>query len=537
MSYPANISNDLGAFEIDYSAESPYMELRAEGYYFNEVTGEVSESPIYLEAIGTSNDSNLNINLFTTITKPRIKKLLAEGQGYSAAVANAQEELLSALGVNLSDKDFTEIDITGGGSLDAALLAYACIIQQDRSISEVVALIQNAASEFETEGKLSAAMVDAIVANRESVNPFEVAHNMAEYYSSKGIKGVGLPPFHLYLDDRYKTDFIIGSASPTVSIMPGGPNFHAIGASYDVLSNIDFDVVCESKEVKIDVKRVMGSYYAVNVHIPENTGDKEREFVVRFVDKAGVELDRRVFRQDANLQVVVLEIGAGTRTSLDIAIEDMNAAGFKEGDVIGVNGQVYALEVESSSKAIVRLPRKESYFFSYPAGSVTKAGHIARVSVDIPKVVTNQTQIPYYAGLEGYHGMEFSNPATVRLRPVVAIAKIQAINFGDISYVELSDGDAGSYVSGKFTYVPNPADLAFYPELNPMVVKGDGKSQTLKYADAEGVFYTILPVMEYPMGLTLKFYDAQNQLLGQADVTNALSLKAGNMYGFRFQKD
>ena len=49
-SFPANISDDLGTFAITGKTEAPYLELRAEGYYFNEVTGEVSSSPMYLEA-------------------------------------------------------------------------------------------------------------------------------------------------------------------------------------------------------------------------------------------------------------------------------------------------------------------------------------------------------------------------------------------------------------------------------------------------------------------------------------------------------
>ena len=35
-SFPANISDDLGAFSISGKTGSPYLELRAEGYYFND---------------------------------------------------------------------------------------------------------------------------------------------------------------------------------------------------------------------------------------------------------------------------------------------------------------------------------------------------------------------------------------------------------------------------------------------------------------------------------------------------------------------
>ena len=75
-SFPANISDDLGTFAITGKTEAPYLELRAEGYYFNEIEGAVSSSPLYLEAFVKSSDATANVNLMTTAIRPRIKKYL-----------------------------------------------------------------------------------------------------------------------------------------------------------------------------------------------------------------------------------------------------------------------------------------------------------------------------------------------------------------------------------------------------------------------------------------------------------------------------
>ena len=78
-SFPANISDDLGAFSIAGKTAAPFFDLRAEGYYFNEMTGATSSNPLYLEAFMKSDDSKANINLMTTAIRPRVKKLIKDG--------------------------------------------------------------------------------------------------------------------------------------------------------------------------------------------------------------------------------------------------------------------------------------------------------------------------------------------------------------------------------------------------------------------------------------------------------------------------
>lgn len=526
-SYPANISDDLGAFAIDIKVEEPFLELRAEGYYFNEVTGEVSESPIYLEAMGNQQSTNLNINLFTTITKPRIKKLLAEGKGWDTSTLTAQEELLAALGVEDTTEDFTDIDITGTDKSDALLLAFACIIQQDRSISEIVTLIQNAASEFEAEGRLSDKSVEDILANRSNVNPFDVARNIADYYTEKSVSGKNLPPFYRYLDDKYDADFVMEQGlsidmSPDYSM-----NYGPIESSCDILSDIEFDVECADEDITVVKEHILGPLYNVSIAIPENIAFEERTAVVIFKDKSGTELARKEFKQDANIQYVELQIGAGTKSS--ITIQDGSTAMFEDGDKIGVNGTEYPLEVSSPDRAIVKLPRTNSYFFSFPAGSISKADHIARVTVDIPAEVTASTPIPYYAGLESYHGMDIPNPATIKLNPAVAMLGIKPNGFDDVAYVVVSGNNDNDVLSGTFTYVPNQDDLMYYPELNPEIIKGTGKTVTIFNATESGVFYTPLPPVELLNGFTVKVYDSSGQVIGESVVSNSFSFKAGQM--------
>lgn len=94
-SFPSVIKDDLGSFAISAEVTAPYLELKAEGYYFIENTGETSTSPIYLNALASSSQEKININLLTTLTSGRIKKLINEGKSFEVAKKQAERELIN----------------------------------------------------------------------------------------------------------------------------------------------------------------------------------------------------------------------------------------------------------------------------------------------------------------------------------------------------------------------------------------------------------------------------------------------------------
>lgn len=526
-SYPANISDDLGSFALDISTEAPLLELRTEGYYFNEVTGSISEAPMYLEAIAPSESSNMNVNLLTTLVKPRIKHLLAEGMEYNEAVAKAQHELLLALGVEADLlQDFSSVDLMGSEEGDAALLAYACIIQQDRTTGEVVTLVQAVASELENEGQLSQNTVETIIANRAAVKPFAVARNIARFYTDKGIDQKTLSPFYKYIDDRYDSDFIIDTfEEPTTPSLAPDLNYYAVEASYDIISTSDFVVECDDEFVSIEKRHLLGDFYTVYIHVAENQGPEIRSTEVLFKSKSGNLLATREFSQGVNLQIVELQIGEGSRTAL--TIEEFNHPSFAPNDQVGVNDMVVEIDVQNPNLGIVKLPRSGSYFFSFPAGCIAKDGHIARVAVNIPAEITASTPIPYYAGLEEYAGFSIPNPAQVKLNPAVALLGFRPKGFDHVAYLTISGNGADDYVSGEFSYVPDKNSLAHFPNLNPEVKKGNGKSMKLSYQDSNGVFWATLPPIDFNSGLTLTLYNSGGEMIKSIKIENPLSLKAG----------
>lgn len=71
--FSTQVLNNTGAFEINgIELNSPYIELLAIGYYYNEVSGKISPTPILLYAISDiKKHSTVNCNLLTHLEKQR----------------------------------------------------------------------------------------------------------------------------------------------------------------------------------------------------------------------------------------------------------------------------------------------------------------------------------------------------------------------------------------------------------------------------------------------------------------------------------
>ena len=80
--YSSTIQDNLGNFSFgSKSFEAPYAELIANGYFFNETNGQLSSSTLNLHTlVDLSDDTTVNINLFTHLKYQRIQKLIADSQ-------------------------------------------------------------------------------------------------------------------------------------------------------------------------------------------------------------------------------------------------------------------------------------------------------------------------------------------------------------------------------------------------------------------------------------------------------------------------
>lgn len=138
------ILDNSGSFELtDISLSSKFVALSASGYYFDEVKGEISASPLTLFALSDITDiSTINVNILTHLEKQRVEYLIKHNQSFTDAKKKAQEELLGIFGISLAEMEKSEkLDISKNTESNAVLLAVSVILQGDRSVGDLTELM------------------------------------------------------------------------------------------------------------------------------------------------------------------------------------------------------------------------------------------------------------------------------------------------------------------------------------------------------------------------------------------------------------
>jgi len=145
--FSAQIIDDKGSFEVNINTElqSQYILLRADGFYRNEVTGQISASQITLYAIADiESKDNVNINILTHLEYNRVLKLVREdGMSFAEAKKQAQNEIFAVFGINGNFTDSENMSIFGTSESDAALLAISVLLQGNLSEGEFSELLMD----------------------------------------------------------------------------------------------------------------------------------------------------------------------------------------------------------------------------------------------------------------------------------------------------------------------------------------------------------------------------------------------------------
>jgi hypothetical protein len=189
VSYTTNITNYEGSFDFgELKLPSPYVQLSADGYYFNEVRGELSKGQIALDAVVHLTDQSIvNVNILTHLKKDRILKLLQDGKSFDEANKQAQEELLSCFGLQqYADIDAATFSITAGTNEAAALIVVSSIILQDKADAELTEYLAELSDEFKQNGTFSDEILADIWEKSTHLRFESIRRNIVERYESLG---------------------------------------------------------------------------------------------------------------------------------------------------------------------------------------------------------------------------------------------------------------------------------------------------------------------------------------------------------------
>ena len=191
-SYTTTIENNTGDFNFGaLKVDSPYAKLTADGFFFNEVRGSLSTSPIKLDAIvDLSDNATVNVNVLTHLKSNRIVYLVTdEKKTFKEANSQAQNELLSQFGLQrYGDTDASQYSITSGNEAAGALIAVSSLILSDRTEAEIVEYLSLLSTEFSKTGSFSESTAEKLRKTRNYLNSKlgDIAINVTERYQELG---------------------------------------------------------------------------------------------------------------------------------------------------------------------------------------------------------------------------------------------------------------------------------------------------------------------------------------------------------------
>lgn len=279
-SFDSQIKDNTGKFSLsNVSLSSKYVKLKAEGFYYNEISGDVSSSPLTLYALSDITSKNsVNINLLSHLEKDRVEYLLGQGKKFAEAKKQAQKEILNIFSIsrdNMADSE--TLDISSGGDDNAILLAISIILQGYRTTSELSELLANISSDIRTDGVLnSGSLGSQLINDAKLVNLSRIRTNLVTRYNQLGL-AASVPDFERYVNTfitntnyaftkniQYPQngpknpnilfgteDLTVFSTVPATTINPG--------SSYDLAADLPLGT-----SVKIKMKLLSGEPWGLN---------------------------------------------------------------------------------------------------------------------------------------------------------------------------------------------------------------------------------------------------------------------------------
>jgi hypothetical protein len=209
--FSTQIIDNKGTFEIDnVEFSSRFVELKADGFYFDEIAGENSSARLVLYTLTDLTDSSsINVNILSNLEKERVEYLISRGSSFSEAKSQAQQEILNIFDISKADMASSEyLDITKQGEDNAILLAVSSVIKGYRTVAELSELLANISTDIREDGTLdNSSLGTALINHAKYLNTDNVRTNLTDRYESLGVS-IEIPDFEKYIEQFVdNTDF------------------------------------------------------------------------------------------------------------------------------------------------------------------------------------------------------------------------------------------------------------------------------------------------------------------------------------------
>lgn len=201
-SFNGIITDNSGTFHLDNVAlSSNYVGLRADGFYYNEISGKQSLAQITLYALcDVSGKNSVNINLLTHLEKARVEYLMKSGLTFSVSKSQAQSEILKIFGFqNTSLKSSEELNIAQYGEDNGVLLAITSILQGYHTEGALTELLSNISEDIKEDGILNNEILGSELINQSRfLDTTAIKTNLNKRYNDLGLSS-NIPNFGKYV--------------------------------------------------------------------------------------------------------------------------------------------------------------------------------------------------------------------------------------------------------------------------------------------------------------------------------------------------
>lgn len=191
-SYQVTTASDFGDYRLTQDISSNYVEVIAQGYYFDEVAGALSSGPLTLRAIAdVSENKVVNVNVLTTLIAPRLRHIvIADGIALADAKKIAEQEVLHVFQITGQvATNFENMNISQAGADNGVLLAVSVLLQGQQSVAELSELLSKLSLAIRTDGTVATdgPLLQTIRDNAASLKTKQITDHLEQRFSDLGV--------------------------------------------------------------------------------------------------------------------------------------------------------------------------------------------------------------------------------------------------------------------------------------------------------------------------------------------------------------
>lgn len=186
--FNTSIKDDDGSFDLDnIELVSKYIEIITDGYFYNEVTGDLSSSPITLTGLAdVSEGLSINVNILTHVTRERLIYLTKnEKLSFKDARQKAQKEFFTVFGLqNYATKNFNTFSVAAGTQESSAQLVVSATLLKNKSQAQFTEFIAELSNQFRTKGTFTDETKNNLWLASTSLDYVTIAQKLMERYTA-----------------------------------------------------------------------------------------------------------------------------------------------------------------------------------------------------------------------------------------------------------------------------------------------------------------------------------------------------------------